>query len=104
MKDRGMIKWQPFNAVISSNKIINDILEENKKTGKPVLSEDQLNVLEEKINIAYKTKSNIKIIYYYNGYIKSRNVIIYSIDLNSNKIIFNDHSHLYIENILDIEL
>ena len=29
--DRGMIKWEPFNSVVSASKIIKDVLNEKEK-------------------------------------------------------------------------
>ena len=39
MHDRGMIKWMPFNSVVSSKEIINSILKDKSKISMPILSE-----------------------------------------------------------------
>ena len=49
MIDRGIIKWHPFDSCYSSAKILNEIHIKKEKETLPILSEDQLNVLEEKI-------------------------------------------------------
>lgn len=41
MHDRGMIKWMPFNSVVSSKEIINSILKNKSKISMPILSEEQ---------------------------------------------------------------
>ena len=37
--DRKMIKWEPFNSVISSSKMIKDVLKEKEKIKKPICTE-----------------------------------------------------------------
>ena len=49
MIDRGMIKWEPFNSVIPSSKVIKDVMKEKNKIKKPILSEDQLKIIEQKL-------------------------------------------------------
>ena len=39
--NRGMLKWQPFNALVSSGKMINEVLSEKNKIKMPVLSDDK---------------------------------------------------------------
>ena len=38
MHDRGMIKWMPFNSVVSSKEIINSILKNKSKISMPIWS------------------------------------------------------------------
>lgn len=93
MIDRGIIKWQPFNSCFSSSKILKELNYEKNKIEFPILSEDQLSLLEDKIKNAYFLKQNIKIKYYYNeqileiiGKINNINLIKKNILIN-NKII-----------------
>ena len=68
MHDRGMIKWMPFNSVVSSKEIINSILKDKSK-----------------INISYYQKGNINLI---NSYIKK-------IDFTYHKIYFENKTILF---------
>ena len=43
--DRGMIKWQPFNSVYSSKKMMNSILKEKSKKEMPILSSDEIRTI-----------------------------------------------------------
>ena len=47
--NRGMIKWAPFNAVQSGNSMVNDVLKKKNKVTMPILSDDQIEVLEQKL-------------------------------------------------------
>lgn len=101
MIDRGVIKWQPFDSCYSGEKILKAI--NNKKNRKifPVLSEDQLYVLEEKIFNAYHLNETINIEYFYNGKINKVFGKINSIDLQDKKIYINNYI-IYFKQIINI--
>ena len=42
-KDRGMIKWMPFNSVVSNKEILYSLIKEKEKITKPHISEDETN-------------------------------------------------------------
>ena len=90
MHDRGMIKWMPFNSVVSSKEIINSILKDKSKISMPILSEEQKDVNEQKLLIAYYSKSKINISYYQNG-----NSYIKKIDFTYHKIYFENNTILF---------
>ena len=48
MLDRGIIKWQPFNSCFDSKQIIRDVTANKNRINLPVLSDDQIHILEEK--------------------------------------------------------
>ena len=104
MSDRKMIKWQPFNSLMNPNKVINEILHEKEKIEKPVLSNDQLVILEEKICLAYESNIEINIIFYNQGYLKNKTGLIKFIDKVNHKIIFIDKSYIYFDTIIDVNL
>ena len=96
MIDRGFIKWQPFNSLISPKTILNNL---NKElTPKPTLFPEQIQNLNEEIINAYYSKSTIKLtIYEHNQLINLTTTIkeIYpnfnTLKLQNNKIIsFNE--------------
>lgn len=100
--DRGMIKWQPFDSVISGKSIINSINQEKNKVNKPILSEEEIINLENKIIEAFYCKNKITIKYYTNGYIKTIEGKIKKIDhvskiiyLNSITLLFNQILAIY---------
>ena len=45
-KDRGMIKWMPFNSVVSNKEILYSLIKEKEKITKPHISEDETNEFE----------------------------------------------------------
>ena len=67
MKDRGMIKWQPFDSLTSSKKMVQHILQEKNKMAKPILSQEQLEEIQTKIWEGFHTQIPLRIIYFFNG-------------------------------------
>ena len=62
-----MIKWQPFNAVAPGSYMINDVLNEKNKVKMPVLSDDQKQILQDKIIEAFNNQEIVTIKYFRAG-------------------------------------
>lgn len=103
MIDRGIIKWHPFDSCYSSAKILNEIHIKKEKETLPILSEDQLNVLEEKIKHAYFLKEKVDIKYFYNGKILNIQGIISYLNVQSKNINLNNKI-IYLNQILNISI
>lgn len=101
MIDRGMIKWEPFNAVIPSKAVIKSLTHEKERIRKPNLSEDQIKEIENSILEAFNLDIEVTLSYYQNGYIYKLNSKIKKIDSLSRKIYFNNKI-LYFNQILRI--
>lgn len=101
MIDRGIIKWQPFDSCYSSNNILKDIYKQKNKHIFPILSEDQLLELEEKILNAYYLNEIISIRYFYNGSLHQINGKIKSINLQEKKIHINENN-IYFKQIIQV--
>lgn len=102
MKDRGMIKWMPFNSVISNKMLLNSINYEKSKIAKPIVSDEDIKELEEKIIDAYYTKENISITYYQNGFLKEITGKIKKID-KVQKLIYLNNIKLLFSQIIKIK-
>ena len=101
MIDRGIIKWQPFDSCYSSNKILKEIDNKKNRITLPILSDDQLLVLEEKIIDAYHLKNSINIEYFYNGKIIRTYGKINAINYQDKKIYMNNII-IYFKQIINI--
>lgn len=93
--DRGMIKWQPFNSVVSSKTVIKNIMNKRNKTAMPILSEDQKKHIEETLIKSFYENTSLKIEYFYNGKIEVIEDKIKKIDSTYHKIYFNKHTLLF---------
>ncbi len=101
--DRGIIKWQPFNSLFNANVIINDINKEKSKESCPILSEDQLENIEDVIKDAYILKQDVDIKYYYDGNVIERLGKINYLDMQNKNICLNNKI-IYFKQILNITI
>lgn len=101
MPDRNTIKWAPFNSVINGNSVINELVREQNKIKKPLLTEDKINEIEEYIITSYQSTTEIDIKYYQNYKYERINGIITKIDAINKKITLENGNILYFCNIID---
>lgn len=101
MIDRGIIKWQPFDSCYSGDKILKDISSEKNRKVLPILSEDQLSFLEEKIFDSYHLNEKINIEYFYNGKFYLIAGKIDSINFQEKKLYIKNHI-IYFKQIINI--
>ncbi len=103
MSDRGMIKWLPFDSLTSSKEMVSRILERKNYKTKPAMSEEQMLEIQEKLWEGYHNQMNLNIWYYYRGqYLLKEHLTILSIQVNQKRIVLEDHSILYFDQILKI--
>ena len=100
-KDRGMIKWMPFNSVVSNKEILYSLIKEKEKITKPHISEDETNEFEKIIIDAYYMQDKIHITYYKKGYTYEYYRIIKKID-SSNKLIYLNNFKILFNQILGV--
>ena len=103
MNDRGMKKWAPFDSLTNTKKMKHELSMKKIKIEKPILSEDQLASIEEKIVEAFFNKDVIKIHYYYNNNILIRQEKIKAIDKNKKQIILSDNTKILFKQITNVE-
>lgn len=100
-KDRGMIKWMPFNSVVSTKEVLSSILKEKEKVKKPVMSDDEIKQLEKSIIDAFYMQTTISITYYKGGYTYKYTGKIKKID-SLNKLIYLNNLRLLFNQIIDV--
>src|SRR5690606_20325844 len=81
-KDRGIIKWAPFDALNGFHETIEAYKYEKGKRHKPVLLEDKLEALDQSLKLAIENNSEIQIYYFYDGYINNVYGHVKKIDRN----------------------
>lgn len=101
MSDRGMVKWNPFNAVAPGSYMINEVLQEKNKVSMPILSDDQKLMLQSKMIEAFNNQEIIKVKYFRNGKYYVREGIITNIDPNSQKIVINRAFSVFFSQIIE---
>lgn len=77
---RGIVKWQPFKTMPQQYEMIDQYIEDQNKVDIPLLSDDQLELINEKVQ--YKMKNHIvsDVSYWKNGYISTLQCYISNVD------------------------
>lgn len=99
--DRGFIKWQPFESVISSKSVMASL--EKKKITKPILFNEELEHLNEQIIEAYYSQNEILLTFYEQNEIHKIKTKISKIETASNTISLNNQKKITFSQILHIE-
>ena len=102
MQDRGYKKWQPFNSIINGNQIVQEIIKNKTKVIKPTLSEEQIELLNDKIFEAYTNHIKIKLFIFKNMNIIELIGYINNINETKKYITFNN-SYIYLNQIINID-
>ncbi len=84
--DRGIIKWLPFDALSGYKEAIQKLKEKRAKKEKPILSEDQIAMLNYQLTLSQAMKKDIIVYYYFKGEIKFLNGVIRKLDFVEKKI------------------
>ncbi len=102
-RDRKMMKWMPFNALLEQGSYISDLLHGKERQTMPVLSDDQEVELNYKLETAYLFKNEITVSYFESHKIKQIQGIITKTDLYK-KLIFIGEQSLSAYQIIGIEV
>lgn len=100
--DRGIIKWAPFDALVGYASIINELKYRLGKKDKPILSVDQLEELNQKLNMAYHYQLEIEVEYYHDGYTKVSYGKIKRLDFVYKQIILSNYEKIDSTHILNL--
>ncbi len=100
-KDRGMIKWMPFNSVVNSKAVLSSIIKEKERINKPIMSEDEIEIIEKRIIDAFYMQTTINITYYKEGYTYKYVGKIKKID-SSSKLIYLSNLRLLFNQIIEV--
>ena len=101
MQDRGYIKWAPFNSIINDKEIFYELLNREKKCNKPILSEDQIDLLNDKIFESYTNHIKVKLYFFKDSNIIELIGYINNINTSKKYITFNK-THIFFNQIVNI--
>lgn len=89
-KDRKMMKWIPFHALLEQGDYINDLLKGREYKEMPVLSSDQLDDLNYKLETAAVFHSEVEITYFKNNDYHKVSGIITRTDIYTKELFINE--------------
>ncbi len=102
MKDRGMMKWMPFDSIVSTQKMVSALVYEKSKIPKPIMSEDQIWEMEQELLEGFHSKIPMHIVYYQKGRLQVKESCIVQICHSEKRILFDDTSSLYFDQIIHV--
>lgn len=107
-KGRGFVKWLAFKTIPEQYQQIEQYMEDQNKTERPSLLDDQLNVLNEKVNWKKFFKEKAIVTYWKQGYYYQNEAYIKTVDTFNQVIIIsnedgNETMEIPMKNIKDIE-
>ena len=107
-KGRGFVKWLAFKTIPEQYQQIEQYMEDQNKAERPSLLDDQLNVLNEKVNWKKHYKEKAVVTYWKQGYYYQHDAYIKTGDTLNQVIIIsnedgNETMEIPMKNIKDIE-
>lgn len=67
-KDRGLMKWAPFEALVPADSLLDEIRYHSNKIDKPLLSEEIINDINNTLIKGLNEGIMLQFVYYDNGY------------------------------------
>ncbi|MEI5949350.1 YolD-like family protein [Bacillus albus] len=106
-KGRGMVKWSPFAAMPEQFAGIREIIKEKYKVTRPILTDDEKELIENMLLCSLLSEEEILITYYEDDHLLSSYMTVVDIDpLNSAVICtdaFGNKIKLQFSNIIDVK-
>ncbi|PGX96422.1 YolD-like family protein [Bacillus thuringiensis] len=89
-KGRGMVKWSPFAAMPEQFAGISEIIKEKNKVTRPILTNDEKELIENMLLCSLLSEEEILITYYEDGYLLSSYMTVVDIDPSNSAVICTD--------------
>ncbi|HFK1722087.1 YolD-like family protein [Bacillus thuringiensis] len=89
-KGRKMIKWTPFAAMPEQFAGIREIIKEKNKVTRPILTDDEKELIENMLLCSLLSEEEILITYYEDGYLLSSYMTVVDIDPSNSAVICTD--------------
>ncbi len=89
-KGRGMVKWSPFAALTDQFDGIREIVKEKTKVERPTLTQDEQELIENKLLYSLLSEEEILITYYEDGFLLTSYMTVIDIDPLNKSIICTD--------------
>lgn len=99
---RGMVKWAPFATIPEQHERLNQFKQDQNKIEKPILSDDQLNELNDTLILKMFHEPNIEVSYFEDGYIQSIEGYIHKVDVHTKLLHLYEGTGLSKINLKDI--
>ncbi|PDZ04511.1 3-oxoacyl-ACP synthase [Bacillus cereus] len=106
-KGRKMVKWTPFAALTSQFDGIREMIKEQNKVTRPILTTEEKELIENMLLCPLLSEAEIMITYYKDSYILSSYMTVVDIDPSNSDVICTDAFYnkmkLQFSNIIDVK-
>ncbi|PGB24815.1 3-oxoacyl-ACP synthase [Bacillus toyonensis] len=92
-KGRGMVKWQAFASMPEQFVGIREMIKENSKMSRPIVTQDAQERIENRLLTSLLAEEEVRITYYDNGYIYTNYSTVVDIDPLEKVVICTDAFH-----------
>ncbi|PFQ36858.1 3-oxoacyl-ACP synthase [Bacillus cereus] len=92
-KGRGMVKWQPFANMPEQFVIIKEMIYEQTKVPRPILTQDAKAMLENKLLTSFLGEEEVLLTYYKDGYLYKNYITVVDINPLNETITCTDAFH-----------
>lgn len=89
-RGRGMVKFTPFAALSEQFEGIQEIIKEKNKVTRPILTDEEKELLENMLLCSLLSEEEILITYYEDGYLLSSYMTVVGIDQQNSAVICTD--------------
>lgn len=102
--DRGIIKWAPFSALDGYSSMLHEMKHRIKKQEKPLLSDDEYELLNRNIQFAFVHNLEVEVQYFDQGYIKRSYGRIKKLDYIFKTLILTTEERIPALHVLALEI
>ncbi|MEB8704478.1 YolD-like family protein [Bacillus cereus] len=106
-KGRGMVKFSPFAAMPEQFAGIREIIKEKNKVTRPILTDEEKELIENMLLCSLVSEEEIMITYYEDGYLLSSYMTVVDIDPSNSAVVCTDAFYnkmkLQFSNIIDVK-
>ncbi|EMW0391241.1 YolD-like family protein [Bacillus cereus] len=106
-KGRGMVKWAPFAALTPQFEGIREIIREQHKVTRPILTTEEKERIENMLVCSLVSEEEIMITYYEDGYLLTSYMTVVDIAPSNSAVICTDAFYnkmkLQFSNIIDVK-
>ncbi|MED0989968.1 YolD-like family protein [Bacillus nitratireducens] len=89
-KGRGMVKWQPFASMPEQFVCIKEMIQEQAKVPRPILTQDAKEMIENKLLCSFLGEEEVLLTYYKDGYLYKNYITVININPINETIICTD--------------
>jgi len=102
-KDRGIMKWAPFDALEGHGAMLEELIYNMMKKEKSSISEDSYNEIESELKKALSKESYVSIDYYKEGYVLKTYGKIKKIDEINKALVLDTQETINFIDVLNLE-